>query len=308
MDISRALLARGPALLALAVALGLLLPPLAALAREAMTVWVFVYVTGTFLRVDLSALRGALRRPWLYLALPLLLMVALPLAALHGLLALGLTGGLAMAAAFALCAPPSSGNAAVARMLGSDATLPFAVTLVCTAAVPWLVPLVSQALGQVAFSPWDLSWRLAGLLGSAVLVSVLLRGLAPRQVARHATHIDLLVLWALAAFALGAMADVQRRLLADPLDVLQVIALACAMNAACQLLGAALARPGERLGTALVLGNRNVGLLWGAMGAGIDPRIALYFAAAQLPIHLSPWLLQRVLRRGNGPAGAPQAR
>ncbi|MET0746911.1 MAG: hypothetical protein ABWY49_01850, partial [Rhizobium sp.] len=62
----------------------------------------------------------------------------------------------------------------------------------------------------------------------------------------------------------------------------------------------ALAMPGrltERLTMGLVLGNRNVGLVWSAMGSAVTPRMALFFAATQLPIYILPRLMQIVLRR-----------
>jgi BASS family bile acid:Na+ symporter len=65
-------------------------------------------------------------------------------------------------------------------------------------------------------------------------------------------------------------------------------------------LGEALVLPGsvrERLTVGLVVGNRNVGLVWSAFGAAATPRMALYFAATQLPIYIMPRLLEALLAR-----------
>lgn len=77
------------------------------------------------------------------------------------------------------------------------------------------------------------------------------------------------------------------------------LALAFACNLGMQL-GGALALPGsvrERLTVGLVVGNRNVGLVWSELGAAATPRMALYFAATQLPIYIMPRLLEALLAR-----------
>ncbi|WP_152579437.1 hypothetical protein [Bosea sp. LC85] len=53
----------------------------------------------------------------------------------------------------------------------------------------------------------------------------------------------------------------------------------------------------ERLTVGLIFGNRNVGLVWSVLGAAATPRMALYFAATQLPIYIMPRLLEALLAR-----------
>ena len=76
------------------------------------------------------------------------------------------------------------------------------------------------------------------------------------------------------------------------------ITLAFACNLALQGFGLALL-PGtlaERLGIGLILGNRNVGLVWSALGASTSPTIALFFAATQFPIYMTPRLIAFLIR------------
>lgn len=75
------------------------------------------------------------------------------------------------------------------------------------------------------------------------------------------------------------------------------LALAFACNLGLQgaeavLLPGALA---ERLTVGLILGNSNVGLVWSALGAAASPRMALFFAATQLPIYLTPRLIDMII-------------
>ncbi|POR48592.1 hypothetical protein [Bosea psychrotolerans] len=46
----------------------------------------------------------------------------------------------------------------------------------------------------------------------------------------------------------------------------------------------------------LALGNRNVGLVWSALGTGAAPSISLFFAATQLPIYLLLLLIEWIVR------------
>jgi BASS family bile acid:Na+ symporter len=198
-----------------------------------------------------------------------------------------------------VCAPPSSGTAAVARMLGLDATIPLAVTLLSMALAPVTVPLIAAGFAGLALDPLALAARLALLVGGAGALALLLRHQAGAQLAQHSRTIDALVLASLLLFAIATMAGVRAQIEAQPIATVTCVGLAFACNLALQVLGALLT-PGslaERLTTGLVLGNRNVGLVWSAMGAAVSPTTALFFAATQFPIYMTPRLIELLVRR-----------
>ena len=141
------LMPRGPTLLIIGVLAGLAFPALAQGVRPLMTVAIFVLVLGTFLQVDGAAFRRALLRPRVWLLLPALAMVVCPLAVGFAARGAGFAPELIVALLLSVCAPPSSGTAAVARMLGFDATVPLAVTLLSMALAPVTVPLIAAADG-----------------------------------------------------------------------------------------------------------------------------------------------------------------
>ena len=90
----------------------------------------------------------------------------------------------------------------------------------------------------------------------------------------------------------GTAADVQATTLC--------FALAFGFNITLEAGGAVLL-PGDlaqRLTVGLILGNRNVGLVWSALGADASPRMALYLAATQLPIYILPRLIETLIGRG----------
>lgn len=304
------LLPRGPTLLVLGVLLGLAFPALAAIARPLMPATIFLIVLGTLLRIETGAVVAALRRPAVSVLLPAAAMVASPI--LVGILGhlLGLDAALSLALVLAVSAPPSSGTAAVARMLGLDGAVPLVVTFLSMALAPVTVPLLAGWFGGLEVSPLDLALRLALLIGGAEGVALLLRRHAAAALARHGGIVDGAIVGALLVFALAAMAGVRAQIAADPQAGVTCLTLAFACNIGLQMAGA-LVLPGslrERLTAGLILGNRNVGLVWSALGAAATPRMALYFAATQLPIYILPRLIETMIardrsRRAMQPAG-----
>lgn len=295
----RALAADGPVILTLGVVIGIAVPPLADAVRPLLPACVFVFVAGTFLRLDGASVLAALKNPRFGIALPLAAVVVTPLAVAYGAASIGWTGPLAAALVLSLAAPPSSANAAIARMLGATGSIAFVVTTVATFAVPVSAPLVMMLSGPgQSLSPFDLAVRLFLLLGAAGGLTLALRRFTPRFVEDNAGTFDGIVVAALFVFALATMSGVPALFWADPATVLLTIAVAYAANVILAIIFA-LASPGglaERTEIGLTMGNRNVGLIWAALGTGIDPFVALYFAAAQFPIFTTP-LLIRLMRR-----------
>ncbi len=289
---------RGPTLLIVGVLAGLAFPALAEAVRPAMAASIFVIVLGTLLRLNAADFMRTLRQPRFAALLPVVVMLVCPV--LVGVTAhlVGIGPELALAMVLAVCAPPSGGTAAVARMLGLDATIPLAVTLLSMALAPLSVPLLAAWFAGIAFDPVELALRLFVLTAGAGGVALLVRQRATAALERHASLVDGLVLVALLIFAISTMAGVRAQIEAEPMAALVCIIIAFACNLALQGLGMVLL-PGsfaERLGIGLILGNRNVGLVWSALGASTSPTMALFFAATQFPIYMTPRLIVVLIR------------
>lgn len=291
------LIPRGPTLLALGVLLGLACPALADLIRPLMPATIFVIALGTLLRIDGKAVVATLRKPSLSVLLPAVVMLACPLAVGIASHALGLPSEFALAIVLAVSAPPSSGTAAVARMLGLDAAVPLVVTVLSMVLAPVTVPLLAGWFGGLEISALELAMRLALLIGGAEGVAFLLR--------RHAAHVlaaqgDVVIVTALVLFAVATMAGIPAQIVADVPAAMLCLVLAFACNLALQASGAVLLSGTlpQRLTVGLILGNRNVGLVWSALGAAASPRMALYFAATQFPIYILPRLIETLISRG----------
>jgi bile acid:Na+ symporter, BASS family len=289
----------GPTLLVVGVLAGLLWPQLADSARPLMSPTIFIFTLGTFLRVDGREFRAVLLRPLVSVGLPLIALVACPLLMLVVTRLLQLGSELSFAMVLSVAAPPSSGTAAVARMLGLSATIPFAVTLLSMVIAPLSLTCIALWFADVGLDPLALAARLAMMVGGAGAAALALRRSAATRVSSHQGAIDGLVLAALLVFAVATMAGVRQQLVEQPMTALFYVGLAFAANVGLQCLGAAFV-PGtlaERLTIGLVLGNRNVGLVWSAMGVSVSPRMALFFAASQFPIYILPRLMDIFMRR-----------
>ena len=288
----------GPTLLALGVFAGLGWPALADAARPLMSATIFIFILGTLLRVDRRELMVAIRSPMVSVVLPSTAMIACPVLIGLGTHLIGLDAELAFAMVLSAAAPPSSGTTAVARMLGLNPTVPFAVTVLAMAIAPFSLPLVAAWFTGVALDPLTLAAGLAMMIGGAGAVALVLRRYQSARLSRHHLLLDRLVLTALLVFAVATMAGVRQQIAEQPMTALACIGLAFGCNIGLQCLGA-VTMPGtlpERLTAGLILGNRNVGLVWSAIGA-VSPRMALFFAATQFPIYILPRLIDILMRR-----------
>jgi len=297
---------RGTIAVAVSILLGIALPPLGALIRPYFPETVFILLCLAFLRVEPEALRAQLGRPRLLLAAAAWIMLAVPVMAGVCLAALGL-GGSAPALLLALMlnavAPPIFSSPALAALMGLNAAVTLAVLLVCTAATPFVAPvLVEVFVGPaVTFSPLSLGLRLVLMLAGAACVALAVRSLAGRErVERHAVHIDGLNVVVLFLFAVALMGDVMANTLARPLVVFGLLLLSSAVTFGLSAITALLFwRTGRH--TALPLahaaGSRNTGLMLAAAAGQVPELVWLYVALIQIPIYALPLIARPFLRR-----------
>jgi BASS family bile acid:Na+ symporter len=291
---------RGPTVLASGCAIGLAIPHLADLARPLLPVMVFIFVLGTLLRINNAEVMRTARNVKISLIFPALMVVVCPY--IFGMVSLYLSGNqeLSLAIAIAVAAPPASGNAAVARMLGLDPSMSLVTALCSMAIIPITAPLILHVFADglsLSIDPIDLAIRLAILIGGAEGGAILIRRFSQAFVATHGLAIDGVVVIALFLFAVGTMAGMQLIILDKPSLAISMIAIAYSINFFLQLIMGCL-YPGSltsKFTMALNGGNRNVGLLWSALGVSLSPTMALFFACCQLPIHTMPKILQFVL-------------
>jgi BASS family bile acid:Na+ symporter len=286
--------------------LGILLPPLGALIRPIFPETVFLLLCLAFLRVDPGALRAQFARPTLLIAAAVWTMLIVPVLVGSSVSALDLTAqspALVLALMLNVVAPPIFASPALAALMGLNAAVTLALLLACIAVTPFVAPaLVAVFVGPaVTFTPLALGLRLVLMLAGAACVGIAIRSFAGKAwVERQAERIDGLNVVVLFLFAAALMGDVLATTIAQPLLVLELLALSTAVTFGLSALTALLfARAGWRsaLPLAHAAGSRNLGLMLAA-AAGLVPELVwLYIGLIQIPIYALPLIMRPLLRR-----------
>ncbi|WP_316189187.1 Na+-dependent transporter [Bradyrhizobium sp. SZCCHNS1054] len=303
---------QGTRAIAALVLFGIALPPLGDLLRPYVTEAIFLLLCISFMRVDISALRAHLRRPalvlmatgWTTIAVPALVGLSAHFAAADTH-----TPDLFLALMLQAMASPMMASPALAALMGLDATLVLITLVTSTALVPLTAPLFASIfLRQIlTLSPLALGLKLAGILAGALVVAVIIRLVAGIEVIRrHRAPIDGLNVLILYVFVAAVMGHVLADVMADPLHMLALVALAFAMFFL--LLGLTIllfrTRGYDRaMALGLMVSQRNMGLMLAATEGALPGTTWLYFAMSQFPIYLAPQLLQPLANRLR--AGAP---
>lgn len=295
---------QGTKAIAAAAFIGVAVPPLGALLKPYVTETIFLLLFTAFLRVDMEKLRGHVQRPAVLLAGTAWTALAVPL--LFGLICAA--GGveafspdLYVALMLQAVASPIMSAPAFAMLMGLDATLILA-TLVTTAAVtPFTAALFASLMDlDLSLTPMDLGLKLFVIVaGSALLAGIIRKLIGVAAVTRHSEEIDGFNIVLLFVFVAAIMENVGPQFISAPLVMAGLTALAFAVFLTV-LVVTTIAFMWAGRSNALALGfmssQRNMGLMLAATG-GVVPDLAwLYFAIAQFPIYLSPFIFARPVK------------
>ena len=297
---------QGARAIAALVFIGVAVPPLGELLKPYVATAVFLLLCISFMRVDLGALRGYLRRPALVIAATGWTTLAVP--AIMGLIFVGLGanthwGDLFLALMLQAVASPMMASPALAAVMGLDATLVLVTLVTSTALVPFTAPLFAYAFlgAALKLSPLGLGLKLAAILAGSLVVALVLRwtfGAAAIQ--RHKPAIDGVNIVILQVFVSAVMGNVAGSLFANPLQMIELGLLAFAVFFALTGISALIFRAAgaERaLAIGMMVSQRNMGLMVAATDGLLPGTTWLYFALSQFPIYLSPQLLTPIARR-----------
>ena len=288
-------------------------PPLGALLRPYITEAILVLLCISFMRVDLTALYGHLRRPALVAAATAWTTIGVPL--IVGLIAraTGLSDsspGLALALMLQGMASPMMAAPALAALMGLDATLVLVTLVTSTALVPFTASLFASLFlgGMLNISPLTLGLKLLGILTASLLAATVIRRLfGSEAIQRHKRPIDGINIVILLVFASAVMGDVAADFLAAPLFTIGVALLAFAVYFTLLAVTTLIfRRVGHERAFAigLMVSQRNLGLMLAATAGALPATTWLYFALTQFPIHLAPYMLMPIARRLTARANA----
>ena len=281
-------------------------PPLGALLRPYVTEAILCLLCISFMRVDLVALYGHLRRPALIASATVWTTIAVPL--IVGLLAhaTGLdtsSPGLFLALMLQGMASPMMAAPALAALIGLDATLPLVTLVTATALVPFTASLFASLFlgGMLSISPLVLGTKLLAILAVSLIAATAIRWtFGAKAIQRHKRPIDGFNILILLVFASAVMGDVAHDFVADPLFTIGVALLAFAVYFTLLAVTTLIFRRAgyERaFAVGLMVSQRNLGLMLAATAGALPATTWLYFALTQFPIHLAPYLLTPIARR-----------
>jgi BASS family bile acid:Na+ symporter len=297
---------QGTRAVAAIVFIALAVPPLGALLRPYVTEAILGLLCISFMRVDLAALYGHLRRPALVATATAWTTIGVPL--IVGLIAqaTGLTNrspGLSLALMLQSMASPMMAAPALAALMGLDATLVLVTLVTATAVVPFTASLFASLFlgGMLSISPLALGAKLLGILAISLFAAAMIRWLfGADAIQRHKRPIDGFNIILLFIFASAIMGDVAHDFVADPLFTIGIAVLAFAVYFTLLAVTTLLFRRiGYERGLALglIVSQRNLGLMLAATAGALPPTTWLYFALTQFPIHLAPYMLTPIARR-----------
>jgi predicted Na+-dependent transporter len=284
------------------VAIGLLLPELAAFLRPAITPLVWGILTVAMIRTDWPGLRRLATRPVRVLLAYGFLMMGLACLVAPTVHWLGLPAGLALSVSVMCLCPPITSAPALAPILGLNQPLSLVAAVAGLLLAPLtLPPLAFYLLGlDLDISVLDLMARLGTLVGSAFVVALVVRiWLGPMRLQEFGAPLDGVGMVFLVIFAIAIFDGVTEKFLADPVYVLIFVGGAFAAHAVYQAIGiAAFLWMGRRdaLTVGFLAGTRNMGLLLAVLPASADPGLFLYIATTQFPIYIMPTLLRPIYR------------
>lgn len=285
------------------VFVGIALPGLATLMRPLLTAAVIGTLTGALLRLDWRRFAEIGRRPVLPATLALWQLVASPLLVWYGTALAGMPPDLRLVLLLQAAAPPIGSAAVFALILGLDGVLAALSTVTSTLLLPLtLTPLVVLLLPEAGVRvdlipffarvtllvavPFVLAWILRRLLGLERLrnADALLGGI----------NVVLLVI-----FAIAVMDGVTARLFSEPLVIGALLLASCGAAILLHLAGYLLFRRAGTIGaytSAVLSGNRNVGLMLVITAGTAGELFSLYVGVAQIPMYFAPLLLTPLLR------------
>ena len=301
------------AFMAVGVLLGLVVPPLATLARPLLVPTLLIPLALALVRLDWSAAAAWRRRPGVVVALLAWILVASPLLVWLATLALSAAGfppPLSQALVLMAASSPIVSNVALALLLGLDAPLAVVVVLAGTALVPLTLPFAAEALVGVSLEIPLLEFmaRLGLLVGSAFAAAWLIRRLVPAaRLDANRDLLDGLTVVNLLLFGLAIMDGVTAYAFDRPGYVALAIVASFAFNLALQAAGyLAFRRLGitRALTVALLTGNCNMGLVLVALEGRASFDVVVFFALAQIPMYTLPALLRPLYARLTGRDGA----
>jgi bile acid:Na+ symporter, BASS family len=297
------------------VVIGLCVPLLSDLARPYLSVAIFIFTFGSFLKFDSKAIggevahvqRNVLMILWATFGIPLIMFLIIFFTHPSPELTQGLL--------FWALVPASPACVAFAAILKLNIPIALLATVVGTAASPFYIPALAASLGgyHLDIDPLATCFELVFLIGGAYLASVAAKRLAGTFIRENPEAMTGIAVFAMFLAGMGSMRGMQAHLFAQPETSLAFVAIAYLLLFGAEIVGTLLFwRYGRTaaLTAGLISGTRTITLAWVILGDHVLPLADLFLAASMVAKYTAPgltkWLLTRIIASGEAVSALPQ--
>ena len=295
--------ANGRVVLIVGLLAGIVFPGLALAMKPWLPVMIALVLFIAALRIGPQQALGGLGDFRLTLTVVLAYQIAIPVL-LYGVFSLfGITGIAATAIVLMTAASSISGSPNIVLLTDNDPAPALRLLVVGTALLPLTVIPVFTLVSD--FGMVD-----AILLAAAKLLALIAGSAAVAWTIRHLFFsnanketwraVDGLSAIGMAVLVIGLMSAMGPALRSDPYSVAIMLCVTFAANMGLQLFGymafGAMNRTKEQVSGAVVCGNRNMALFLAALPASVMDPLLLFIGCYQVPMYLTPILLNRLYR------------
>ena len=301
------------------VVLAMLLPSTGGFFKPAAPYILAILVASAVVRLDVGAvLRAAIqpRRLMRNFAISLGLLIAAPISFVFLARLFGFDEAMLPLITYYALAPPIATTIWMCVFLGFTAPIAMEIVVLTNLLAPFTGPYLAEFLlgAAVPLSSFVLCMRLGAILGGGMLLAMLAKQfIGVARIQANQRRLDGVSTIAMLAFLVPVFDGIGAVALASPGIGLLCLALATGLNFGTQALIFVGGRivwmlkedgfPEGTRSVAVVAGNRNLGLYFAALPA--DPLFALFVAAYQLPLYLTPMMAGWLADRRSKPHQAP---
>ena len=294
----------GAAVVIAGVIIGLCIPFLSELARPYLSVAIFIFTFGSFLKFDSKTIgseianmkRNSLMILWATFGVPLSIVLIMMITRPGPELAQGLL--------FWALVPVSPACVAFAAILRLNIPIALLATVLGTAASPFYIPALAAVFGgyHLDIDPVETCWHLLLLVGGAYLASLAVKRLASPFIRENPEAITGIAVLAMFLAGMGSMRGMQAQLLTQPETSLAFVLLAYGLLFGAELAGTLLFwRYGKTAAytAGLISGTRSITLAWVVLGNHVLPLADLFLATGMVAKYTAPgltkWLFARII-------------
>lgn len=298
------------------VVIGLCIPLMSNLARPYLSIAIFIFTFGSFLKFDSKAIGGEVAHVQRNVLMILWATFGIPLVMFLIIFFMHPGPELTQGLLFWALVPASPACVAFAAILKLNIPIALLATVVGTAASPFYIPALAAILGgyHLDIDPVATCTELVLLVGGAFVASVAAKRLAGTFIRENPEAMTGIAVFAMFLAGMGSMRGMQAHLLAQPETSLAFVLMAYLLLFGAEIVGALLFwRYGRTaaLTAGLISGTRTITLAWVVLGDHVLPLADLFLASSMVAKYTAPgltkWLLTRIIASGEAvPAVSPQ--